>query len=111
MLLLHHRPWTRRAATVALLLGITSALGASSEEDALIARVLGLRPGMNVADVGAGAGKYTVGLAREVGDTGRVYATEIEQRHLDAIRERMATEKLGNVTTVLGDQATIGLPD
>jgi predicted methyltransferase len=111
MLLLHLRPWTRPAAAVALILGIASALGADSEEDAVIARVLGLRPGHTVADVGAGSGKYTVGLAREVGTTGRVYATEIEQRHLDSIRERMTTENVGNVTTVLGDQASIGLPD
>jgi tRNA A58 N-methylase Trm61 len=106
-----HRAWKRLAAVITLIVGLASALGAAGEEDALIARILGLRPGMVVADVGAGSGKYTVGLAREVGDQGRVYATEIEERHLASIRERMSGEKVDNVTTVLGDQATLGLPD
>ena len=39
---------------------------------------LGIRPGAVVADVGAGSGYYTVRLARAVGGTGRVVATDLQ---------------------------------
>lgn len=83
---------------------------ADGDEARRIERALGLRAGMIVADVGAGSGDFTSGLARAVGPTGRVYATEIEQRHLDAIDARMQAAGLRNVSTVLGTSRDAGLP-
>ena len=103
--------WTRAAALLAAALTLPAAFGATDEEDARIVQALGLRPGMVAADVGAGTGRYTVGLARAVSPGGRVYATEIEQRHLDEITSRMSSEGVGNVTPVLGDQVSTGLPE
>ena len=63
---------------------------------------LGLRPGMVVADIGAGSGYYATRMARRVGPTGRVYATDIQQGMLDIITRRIAAERIDNMTTVLG---------
>jgi precorrin-6B methylase 2 len=45
-------------------------------ETRLIERHLDLRPGMTIADIGAGAGYWTFRLARDVGPDGRVYAID-----------------------------------
>ena len=63
---------------------------------------LGLRPGMVVADVGAGSGYYTVRMARRVGPTGRVYATDIQPGMLSLLTRRVGEEGLANVMPVLG---------
>lgn len=63
---------------------------------------LGLKPGMVVADIGAGSGYYSVRMAKRVGPAGRVYATDIQQGMLDIIDRRIKSEHLENITTVLG---------
>lgn len=98
------------AAWVLLLAVAGCATGrASAAEADRIAEVLGLRPGMRVADVGAGDGEWTVELARRVGSGGRVYATEVDEDDLEDIRERVGA--FANVTTILGDQEDTGLPE
>jgi len=72
---------------------------------------LGVADGSKVADIGAGAGWFTIRLARRVGPQGVVYAQDIQQEMLDVIRRRAAREGLSNVHTTLGDEsATKGLP-
>jgi len=46
----------------------------------------GLIEGMKVADLGAGSGAYTVAAARQVGNSGRVYAVEIQKELLSRIK-------------------------
>lgn len=62
----------------------------------------GVRPGMSVADVGAGEGYYTVRLARVVGSEGRVFAEDIVPDVRDALAERVQRESLDNVAVKLG---------
>ena len=62
----------------------------------------GIRPGMSVADVGAGEGYYTVRLARVVGSTGRVLAEDIDPDSIDSLSERIQRERLDNVAVKLG---------
>jgi predicted methyltransferase len=63
---------------------------------------LELKPGMVVADIGAGSGYYAVRLAQRVGPTGRVFATDIQQGMIDILNRRIANERIENITTVLG---------
>lgn len=72
--------------------------------------ILGIRPGSNVADVGAGSGWFTVRAARRVGEGGIVYAVEINRDYLKHIAERAAREKLSNVRTVEGKEDDPSLP-
>jgi ubiquinone/menaquinone biosynthesis C-methylase UbiE len=66
-----------------------------------VVAALGLRPGQTACDVGSGPGYFTLRLARAVGASGRVYAVDVEPQILDALRERLATAKLRNVTPIL----------
>jgi SAM-dependent methyltransferase len=72
--------------------------------------VLALKPGMTVADVGAGGGAMTVVLGTWIG-SGRVFATDVTQDALRATREYIAKEGLTNVTVIEGAQAATNLPD
>src|SRR3954453_1328621 len=63
---------------------------------------LKLKPGEAVADIGAGTGYYTRRLARTVGESGAVYAVEIQQEMLDLLTNKMASLKIQNVRPILG---------
>ncbi|MEO8681935.1 MAG: methyltransferase domain-containing protein [Vicinamibacterales bacterium] len=71
---------------------------------------LGLKPGMVVADIGAGSGYYAVRMAKRVGPSGRIYATDIQQGMLDIIDRRIKADHLDNITTVLGGFDDPNLP-
>ena len=75
-----------------------------------IARAVGLRPGMAVADVGAGTGIFVDFFARDVGPSGKVYAVEIAQPFVDRLRERAAARGLTQVEAVLCDERDVSLP-
>jgi ubiquinone/menaquinone biosynthesis C-methylase UbiE len=63
---------------------------------------LAIAPGAVVADIGAGSGYYTSMLAKAVGPSGRVVATDLQPGMLDLIRARVTREKLSNVEIVQG---------
>ena len=71
---------------------------------------LAIRPGMTVADIGAGSGYYTVRLARRVGDAGRVLAQDITPGTLLRLRDRVARERLAQVSVGLGEPGDPRLP-
>jgi ubiquinone/menaquinone biosynthesis C-methylase UbiE len=70
----------------------------------------GLKPGMSVADVGAGEGYYTVRLARVVGPRGRVLAEDIVPAVRDQLSDRVQRERLDNVAVKLGTAENPMLP-
>lgn len=61
-----------------------------------------IRPGMTVADIGAGEGYYTVRLAERVGADGRVLAQDISREALDRLGRRVERERLENISIKLG---------
>lgn len=69
-----------------------------------------LRPGMTVADVGAGTGFFTRLMARRVGPTGKVFAVEVNRAYLEHISDTCRQQELANVHPVLGTQETTNLP-
>jgi len=71
---------------------------------------LELKPGMTVADVGAGFGAWTVALAKWIGPSGRVYASDIGDQQLRILRETVARERLTNVTILEGAERSTNLP-
>lgn len=70
-----------------------------------------VRPGMTVADIGAGEGYYTIRLAQRVGAKGRVLAEDIVPEVRDALARRVSRERLDNVSVRLGEPADPKLPD
>ncbi|MFM7377778.1 MAG: class I SAM-dependent methyltransferase [Erythrobacter sp.] len=69
-----------------------------------------LRPGMTVADLGAGEGYYTVRLAERVGKDGRVLAQDISREALDRLGRRVERERLENISIKLGGTDNPQLP-
>jgi ubiquinone/menaquinone biosynthesis C-methylase UbiE len=75
-----------------------------------LAAMLQIKPGMVVADVGAGSGWMTVMMSDLVGPKGRVFSTEIDPRELGEIRSAVAAAHLNNVTVVQATASDTGLP-
>jgi SAM-dependent methyltransferase len=76
-----------------------------------VMNLLGVKPGVSVADIGAGSGYYTVRLARRVGLTGHVYAEDVVPAYLERLARRVSSEGLaGEVTLVRGDPHDPRLP-
>ena len=75
---------------------------ASQKIDQVLSK-LSLKPGMVVADIGAGSGLFSRPLAKAVAPTGKVYAVDIQQDLLDYINQRAKAEGIANIQTVLGE--------
>ncbi|UHD18794.1 class I SAM-dependent methyltransferase [Thiocapsa bogorovii] len=75
-----------------------------------ILKVLEIRPGMRIADVGAGTGLYTMLFAEGVEPSGKVYAVDISKSFLEAIGQRAQEAGLDTVITVLNEQTSTELP-
>ncbi|CAN5149915.1 methyltransferase domain-containing protein [soil metagenome] len=69
-----------------------------------------VRPGMTVADIGAGEGYYTVRLAKRVGPQGRVLGEDIMPEIIDALGRRINRENWQNVSVKLGTPDDPKLP-
>lgn len=63
---------------------------------------LGVKPGMVIAEIGAGRGRYVVHMARRVGTTGKIYANDIDKKSLDYLDYRCQRDSITNVVAVLG---------
>lgn len=74
-----------------------------------VLKALGLKPGVTVADVGAGTGLYTRLFAQAVGPKGKVYATDIAPKFLAYIAQNAARDGLKNVETVKGGDRSTNL--
>jgi len=75
---------------------------ASQKIDEVLSK-LALKPGMVVADIGAGSGLFSRPLSKAVAPTGKVYAVDIQQDLLDYINKRDQEENIRNIQTVLGE--------
>lgn len=72
--------------------------------------MLGIEPGKNVADIGAGSGWFTVRAARRVTSSGRVYAVDINPEAIQYIQQRATKEQLSNIKTILSKPDDPQLP-
>jgi ubiquinone/menaquinone biosynthesis C-methylase UbiE len=69
-----------------------------------------LKPGMAVADIGAGTGLFSRLFATEVGDKGKIYAVDIAPNFLEHIRNTCKESGITNVETVLCTDKSAELP-
>lgn len=79
------------------------------ERTDLLIEALALRPGMVVADIGAGTGYFAVRLARTLVQ-GHVWGVDIEPDMVRYLAERARREGLANLSAVLASAADHGLP-
>ena len=64
---------------------------------------IGVKEGMEIGEVGVGQGYLTFHLADRVGDTGKIYANEIDAQSLKIIETRIISDNIQNIETVLGE--------
>ncbi len=100
-----------RCALIPLGLAIlvtTPILAQGREERARhVIEVLDVQPGQTIADIGCGRGWLSVAIAQVVGETGRVYAVEINARWVDAMRER----RIANIVPIHSDADDVKIPE
>ena len=99
--------WFVVLAAVGLVLGAVGSLMAASRDewqqtDRVMAD-LGLKSGMRVADIGCGRGYFTYRLGKVVGEKGRVYATEISDKAIKSVSDRVKRDKLTNIEPVISE--------
>jgi len=75
-----------------------------------IVKLAAVKPGMRVADVGAGTGVFSMLLSDAVGPDGVVYAEEVVDRFARYTAERAQRERRANVASVLDTETGLGLP-
>lgn len=64
---------------------------------------LNIKTGDKFLDLGCGAGDYSMALSEVVGETGKIYAVDINQHSLDALDEELKINKISNIETKIGD--------
>lgn len=103
-----------------LIAQVMSYLGASwllretrvdEEQPDRMLQALEVKPGMTVADVGAGVGFHSLKLAKLVGPEGTVYATDVQPQMIRMLKTRLKASRLGNVKPVLCTQDDPKLPE
>ena len=80
------------------------------ERSSELIKLLALKPGQVVADIGAGTGYLSWRMATNVAPTGKVYAVDIQQEMLDLLSRQMKERAITNVLTVLGTITDPKLP-
>lgn len=67
-----------------------------------IMAAIGVKAGMVIGEVGAGQGRFTVYLAQKVGESGKIYANDINESSLDHLKDRCKRLGLKNVEIIHG---------
>lgn len=81
------------------------------QKPAQVVEALGLRPGQDVAGIGAGTGYFSVRFAEAVGPGGKVFAVDIDQGLIDHLNERAKDAGLSNLQAVLAAPWLCALDD
>jgi SAM-dependent methyltransferase len=81
-----------------------------ADEAGQLVRLLGIKAGMTVADIGAGSGYYVVRLSPIVGSSGRIIAEDVVPKYLQGLRKKVHDRGLANVTVTRGEPHDPGLP-
>jgi ubiquinone/menaquinone biosynthesis C-methylase UbiE len=82
---------------------------AFDHRDAIV-KAIGLKPGMTVADIGAGTGLFTRLFAKEVGPEGRIYAVDIARSFVDHIQKQADAAGQKNIRGVVCLPDNVNLP-
>lgn len=94
----HGAPWLTRESR------------ATEERPDLLHAALGLEPGDNACDIGAGNGYHTLPMARSVAPSGMAFAVDIQAEMLVLLQQRARADHIPNVQKVHNNQVSSGLP-
>lgn len=94
----HGAPWLERAERM------------QEERPDLVLAALELKPGLTVADIGAGSGYYSWRIGAKVAPGGMVYAVDIQPEMIRILQREMSRRGAANVKALLGTAADPRLP-
>ena len=77
----------------------------------IVIPAIDLKEGMVVGEIGAGRGRYSVMLAKHVGEKGHIYANDIDKESIEYLDLRCKRDKIDNITTILGKERDPLLPE
>ena len=80
------------------------------ENTSLLLKNMSVKPGMLIADIGAGSGYHSALLSKMVA-TGKVFAVDVEPEMIAYLNERIKQEKLARIVPVLSTEQKVSLPD
>ena len=80
------------------------------ENTTLLLKNLAVKPGMVIADIGAGSGYHSALLSKMVG-TGKVFAVDVEPEMIAYLNERIKQKKLSRIVPVLSTEQKVSLPE
>lgn len=72
---------------------------------------IGVEPGLTIADVGCGIGYFSLRLAKKVGKSGIVYASDIDSGALTFLKEKTERQNITNLKIIQGKEDDPLLPD
>jgi SAM-dependent methyltransferase len=106
-----------RLKQVLLLLGaclvaasLCLAAAQAADEIARLAKAMDWKPGQTIADIGAGEGEYSFAASALLGENGKVYATELDEKKLQTIKDEVAKRGLKNVIVLQAAEKDTNLP-
>ncbi len=79
------------------------------ERTDLLMKDLSLKPGMTIADIGAGTGYLSRRMATQVGATGRVFAVDVQPEMIRFLEALARASALSNIRPVLGTSNDVNL--
>ena len=82
----------------------------AADESGQLIRALDIKPGMAVADIGAGSGYHTLRLSPAVGPGGVVYAEDIVEAYISGLAREARRRGLKNIRIVVGTPEDPKLP-
>jgi len=94
---------------LAVFVSLCSAI--SESEIQRLSKVMNWKAGQVIADVGAGEGEIGFAAAAAVGETGRVYLTELDEEKFVALQKGASQRKLKNVVVLTAAEKETKLPD
>lgn len=97
--------------TLALLSLLVCLAAASTEEITRLNHVMNWKPGQTIADVGAGEGEIGFAAAGAVGESGKVYLTELEEKKREALENEVRKRGLKNAGVIQAAEKQTNLPD
>jgi len=80
------------------------------ENTSLLLKNLAVKPGMVIADIGAGSGYHSALLSKIVGN-GKVFAVDVEPEMIAYLIKRIKQEKLSSIVPVLSTEQKLSLPE
>ena len=72
------------------------------ESPTIMRRELRVKPGMSICDMGCGNGFHTMPLAKEVGETGKIYAVDVQPEMIEMLKQNLDVKGIKNVVPIVG---------